>query len=193
MLTNLPPEQRGSYEALTTALDTRFGLSHQTELNRMRLKARTRRDASLAELAAEDVEHLVRLAYPEAAEAMVEVLAKDQFVDALPDEDMRLRIRQNKPATSLGGGGDYWNNQHTCLKAFWLQAHWLIFRERRCRNQQQVIHKGTELAHCETIHSVLASRVDIEKGMLTGCTQNAKILMQLPPHLKELYERSVTD
>ena len=105
MLTNLPPEQRGSYEALTTALDTRFGLSHQTELNRMRLKARTRRDASLAELAAEDVEHLVRLAYPEAAEAMVEVLAKDQFVDALPDEDMRLRIRQNKPATSLGGGG----------------------------------------------------------------------------------------
>ena len=99
VLTNLPPEQRGSYEALTTALDTRFGLSHQTELNRMRLKARTRRrDESLAELA-EDVEHLVRLAYPEAAESMVEVLAKDQFVDALPDEDMRLRIRQNKPAT----------------------------------------------------------------------------------------------
>ena len=30
---------------------------------------------------------------------MVEVLAKDQFMDALPDEDMRLRIRQNKPTT----------------------------------------------------------------------------------------------
>ena len=61
VLTNLPPEQHRSYEALTTALDTRFGLSHQTELNRMRLKARTRRrDESLAELA-EDVEHLVRL------------------------------------------------------------------------------------------------------------------------------------
>ena len=57
--------------------------------------------------------------------------------------------------------------------------------------QQQVIRKGTELACCETIHSVLASRVDIEKGMLTGCTQNAKILVQLAPHLKELYERSV--
>ena len=39
------------------------------------------------------------LAYPEAAESMVEVLAKDQFVDTLPDEDLRLRIRQNKPAT----------------------------------------------------------------------------------------------
>ena len=30
---------------------------------------------------------------------MVEVLAKDQFVDSLPEEDMRLRIRQHRPAT----------------------------------------------------------------------------------------------
>ena len=29
----------------------------------------------------------------------MEVLAKDQFVDSLPEEDMRLRIRQNRPAT----------------------------------------------------------------------------------------------
>ena len=56
------------------------------------------REESLPELA-EDIERLVRLAYPDAAEPMVEVLSKDQFVDALPEEDMRLRIRQNKPAT----------------------------------------------------------------------------------------------
>ncbi len=101
VLTNLTPEQRQSYAALTTALDARFGTAHQTELNRMRLKARTRRrDESLAELA-EDVERLVRLAYPNASEpiCMVEVLANDQFVDALPEEDMRLRIRQSKPST----------------------------------------------------------------------------------------------
>ena len=99
VLTNLHPSQRRSYEALTAALDSCFGVAHQTELNRSRLKARSRRrEETLAELA-EDVELLVRLAYPEAAESMVEVLAKDQFVDALPDEDMRLRIRQNKPAT----------------------------------------------------------------------------------------------
>ena len=30
---------------------------------------------------------------------MVEVLAKDHFIDAIPDEDIRLRICQNKPAT----------------------------------------------------------------------------------------------
>jgi len=97
VLMNLHPAQRQSYEALSAALESRFGTAHQTELNRMRLKARSRRrDETLAELA-EDVERLVHLAYPEATEAMVEVLAKDQFVDALPEEDMRLRIRQNKP------------------------------------------------------------------------------------------------
>ena len=41
----------------------------------------------------------MRLAYPDATEPMVEVLAKDQFVDSLPEEDMRLRIRQHRPAT----------------------------------------------------------------------------------------------
>ena len=99
VLTNLRPDQRQDYTALTAALQARFGTAHQTELNRMKLKARNRRrEESLSKLA-EDIERLVRLAYPNAAESMVEVLAKDQFVDALPEEDMRLRIRQNHPVT----------------------------------------------------------------------------------------------
>ena len=58
----------------------------------MKLKARNRRwEETLPELA-EDIEQLVRLAYPDAAESMVEVLAKDQFVDSLLEEDTRLRI-----------------------------------------------------------------------------------------------------
>ena len=37
---------------------------------------------------------------------MIVVLAKDQFIDALPDKDMHLRIRQSPtyPLTSLGDG-----------------------------------------------------------------------------------------
>ena len=89
VLTNLYPSQWRSYEVLTATLDSCFGMAHQMGLNRSRLKARSRRrEETLAELA-EDVEWLVHLAYPEAAESMVEVLAKEQFVDALPDEDMR--------------------------------------------------------------------------------------------------------
>ena len=30
---------------------------------------------------------------------MIEVLAKDQFIDALHDEEMRLKVRQSRPST----------------------------------------------------------------------------------------------
>lgn len=100
VLTNISPDHRGEYNVLVAALDKRFGSAHQTELNRVMLKARIRkRDESLPELA-KDVEHLCRLAYPDASAPMLEVLAKDQFIDALTDEDSRLRLRQNKPASS---------------------------------------------------------------------------------------------
>ncbi len=97
VLTNLPEEQRNDFSALSAALKNRFGNNHQAELNRAHLRGRLkRREETLPELA-EDIECLTRLAYPEAAEAMVIVLAKDQFIDALPDEDMRLRVRQSRP------------------------------------------------------------------------------------------------
>ena len=65
----------------------------------MKLRCRTRKqEESLQELA-EDVECLARFAYPEAADDMLEVFVKDQFLDALQDEDVRLRIRQNRPAS----------------------------------------------------------------------------------------------
>ena len=64
-----------------------------------------RRDETLPELA-EGIERLTRLTYPEAAEAMVVVLAKNQFIDALPDEDMHLRIRQESPSFTSTSTGD---------------------------------------------------------------------------------------
>ena len=99
LLGNLPSRSRTDYGTLTAALDSRFGNAHQTELNRTRLRNRRRkRDEGLPELA-EDIERLVRLAYPDADPAMLEVLAKDQFIDALPGDDARLRIRQMRPPT----------------------------------------------------------------------------------------------
>ena len=84
VLSNLPEPQRRDYPSLTAALDARFGVAHLTELNRMQLRnRRRRREEGLPELA-EDVERLTRLAYPGADVAMVETLAQDQFIEALP-------------------------------------------------------------------------------------------------------------
>ena len=82
------------------------------KFNRVRLKARTRRrEETLPELA-EDIEQLVRLAYLEAAESMVEVLVKDQFVDSLDPRERYVTMHmtaspshtESCPGNSTGTG-----------------------------------------------------------------------------------------
>ena len=99
VLSNLPVERRSDYQALILALENRFGTAHQAELHRMKLMSRTRRrEETLPELM-EDIEQFVRLAYPYAAPEMLELLAKDQFIDSWSDENMKLRVRQSCPGT----------------------------------------------------------------------------------------------
>ena len=63
----------------------------------MKSKNQTRkREESLAELV-EEVERLARLAYPEVPPKMLELLAKNQFIDTLADGDMCLRMKQSHP------------------------------------------------------------------------------------------------
>ena len=79
------------------ALTSRFGVTHQSELARAKLKNLVkRRDETLPELV-ECIESLTRAAYPDASQELQDVLARDHFIDALTDEDLRLRIRQAKP------------------------------------------------------------------------------------------------
>ena len=98
-LASLPHQKRTDYDALVMALNSRFGVAHQTELARVQFRNRKRlKDEALPELAC-DIERLVQQAYPEASSVMHETLAIDQFIDALVDEDMRLRLRQSKANT----------------------------------------------------------------------------------------------
>ncbi len=84
VLSNLPLESRVHYPS---------------ELHRMKLRNHVRcRDETLPELA-EDIEKLARLAYPEAPIEVVETLTKDQFIDALYDDEIRLRVAQARPTT----------------------------------------------------------------------------------------------
>ena len=45
------------------------------------------------------MERLSRLSYPDAPSTIQDVLARDQFIDALPDDEMRLRLKQERPST----------------------------------------------------------------------------------------------
>ena len=99
VLNGIPADQLYDYDTLLTALEARFGTGHQAELNRMKLKNRVRkREEGLTELA-EEVEKLIQLAYPGADPTMTEVLGIDHFIDALHEEEMRLKVRQSRPKT----------------------------------------------------------------------------------------------
>ena len=65
----------------------------------MKFKNRIKqKDESFPEMA-EDIERLCRLAYPDVPPTLRDVLTRDQFIDVLPDEDTRLRIKQERPRT----------------------------------------------------------------------------------------------
>ena len=67
ILSNISGNERGDYAKLVAALSSRFGITHQSDLARAKLKTRIkRREESLPELA-ENVETLTRKAYPDAS------------------------------------------------------------------------------------------------------------------------------
>ncbi|XP_069986319.1 uncharacterized protein [Penaeus vannamei] len=97
VLAHLTSQQRTVYSHVVGALQRRFGHPHQAEVYRFRLKARVRaRGESFPQLA-QELETLVRHAYPAAAEDMVTVLTRDYFVDALQDRELQLYIKQAHP------------------------------------------------------------------------------------------------
>lgn len=97
VLGHLSPAQRASYQGVAEALKRRFGHHLQAEVYRARLKRRTRgRDETLSQLA-QDMEALVRRAYPAAPEEMIVVLARDSFVDALNDQQLQIYVKQAHP------------------------------------------------------------------------------------------------
>ena len=66
---------------------------------RSQLKSHVRgKDESLPELV-QAIQRLVRQAYSEAPLSVWEVLAKDHFVDALADTDIRCKVLQTRPET----------------------------------------------------------------------------------------------
>jgi hypothetical protein len=77
------------------ALEERFAPPNQTELYRVQLTERRQKPAeSLPELG-QAITRLVNLAYPTVPENVRDTLAKQHFIEALADSEMRIRIKQN--------------------------------------------------------------------------------------------------
>ena len=69
------------------------------ELHKAEFRARHREpDEKLPDLAS-SLRRLVSRAYPDAVPALQDSLAKDQFIDALKDREIRIKLRECGPKT----------------------------------------------------------------------------------------------
>lgn len=90
---------RRDYRTLVTSLGQRFGPENQTQMFRALLRNRTRQpNETLPELAHE-IRRLVKLAYPTGQQVILEDLAMNHFIDALPEMESRWHIQQSRPRT----------------------------------------------------------------------------------------------
>ena len=99
LLCELDASQRKDYQSIVNALQNRFGSANRAEIYRSKLQGKMLgKNETIPELA-QSVRKLTRKAYPSASSEVVKLLAMDYFIDALPDVDLRLRLREVGPKT----------------------------------------------------------------------------------------------
>ena len=97
LLCELEPRLQRDYDAIVRALQNRYGSLHKAEFYRSQLQSNMlEKNESIPELA-HSIRKLTGKAYPSAPSEVVELLALDFFTDALPDSDIRLRVREIGP------------------------------------------------------------------------------------------------
>lgn len=97
VLSELPPTERRNYSLLVEILRNRYGSENRAEVFRSQLQIRVEnKNETMTELA-QSVRKLTRKAYPGAPPYLINTLALDHFIDAIPDVDMKLRLREARP------------------------------------------------------------------------------------------------
>ncbi|VDI30370.1 Hypothetical predicted protein [Mytilus galloprovincialis] len=86
-----------NFDSLVTTLKNRFGSVNRAEVFRAELQTRVRfKNESLPELA-QSIKKLTRRAYPGTSPLVRDTLALDSFIDAIPETEVRLRLREVGP------------------------------------------------------------------------------------------------
>jgi hypothetical protein len=97
ILGDLSIDKQQDYKSLVKALEERFAPPNQTELYRVQLTERRQRPAECLPELGQAIRRLVNLAYPTVPvpENARDTLAKQHFIEALADSEMRIRIKRS--------------------------------------------------------------------------------------------------
>lgn len=112
----MSPEERGDYKTLVEALQRRFGESNLRDSLRCEFKHRIRQPGECLRTLAYNIESLSRRAYADMPPAIQCELARDQFVQALTPDKLRLHVQFAHPA-NLGEALDLAIERETAVCA----------------------------------------------------------------------------
>ena len=88
-----------NYKKIVDRLELRFGVEKQRELHQARLDSRRQQENESVQALAADIRSMSSLAYQDLSPDTQERFAVQHFVDAIKDQDDRLRLRRDKPRT----------------------------------------------------------------------------------------------
>jgi hypothetical protein len=88
-----------SVDRILELLETRFGTGNRCEIYRLELKNRRRAPGEKLQVLYQDICRLMSLAYPDPNIDLVDLLARDFYLDALNDHSFKVRILEREPKT----------------------------------------------------------------------------------------------
>ena len=97
VLADLTAEKRSNFIELVSALNKRFHPDNQSQLYKVQLRTRRRKNKETLPELGQAIRRLTSLAYPEAPSQLIDTLAKDQFIEALEDGETRVKVYHAKP------------------------------------------------------------------------------------------------
>ncbi|PIK46151.1 hypothetical protein BSL78_16972 [Apostichopus japonicus] len=182
VVADLDARCRRSYTTVVGALSQRFSPTHQKEVFRVQLKSRLRRkDESLPELAHE-IKRLTRQAYPMAPGELQAMLAKDHFLDALDDPELRLGVYQMKPV----------NLEEAVKAALEIEAYHIAERQRSLgiRRSVRMVSQGNAQEARETKGETMCD--EIKKIVVDGIQGQQTLIEDMRKALETL-NKDVSD
>jgi hypothetical protein len=91
----IPKPDRTNYYQIISAMNKRFDPGHNVGLYRVQLRTRCRKERESLPQLAQSIRALASQAYPTADKALFDSLCCDHFIDALQDDDMKMRLLNN--------------------------------------------------------------------------------------------------
>ena len=88
-----------NYAKIVDKLELRFGVEKQRELHQARLHNRRQQENESVQALAADIRSMSSLAYQDLSPDTQERFAVQHFIDAIKDQEDRLRLRRDKPRT----------------------------------------------------------------------------------------------